>query len=159
VTIERTEIIAILRRVPDEVQSACEGLSDEELRRRPREGDWSLLELVCHLRDDADEDGLRVRRLVEEENPTLVPYDQEARAIERDYLGEDPGKAVTALRAFWSGLAYQLENLSDAEWASSGEHPEIGRVTVRSRAERQVEHSREHLAQMRGVRAAISLLA
>ncbi len=146
---DRGEIVAFLRSVPDEVEVVCRGLSDEEMRRRPAERGWSVLEVVCHLRDAAIEEGIRVRRLVEEDNPTLAPYDQEERAVERRYQAEDPRKALTALRAYQTGLAYQLEQLSDEQWASTGVHPELGPVTVRTRAERQVEHGRQHLEQLR----------
>jgi hypothetical protein len=154
---DRDEIIVALRAVPDDVDAACRGLSDEQLRRRPAGEDWSVLEIVCHLRDSVSEEGVRVRRLVEEENPTLVPYDQEAWAIERRYREEDPRRALTALRAFWAGLAYQLENLSGEQWARAGIHPETGPVTVRSRAEQEVEHARDHLAQLREVREGIEI--
>ncbi len=152
---DRDEIISTLRDVPDRVEGVCRGLSDERLRRRPEDAEWSILELCCHLRDSAAEEGLRVRRLVQEDNPTLVPYDQGARAIERNYQGDDPRKVLTAMRAFWSGLAYQLERLSDGEWARRGVHPESGPVTVRGRAELSVQHAREHLEQMQAVRQAI----
>ncbi len=152
---DREEIIAALRRVPDDVDAVCRGLSDEAMRRRPAGDAWSLLEIVCHLRDGVSEEGTRVRRLVEEDNPALVPYDQEAWAIERRYREDDPLRALTALRAFWTGLAYQLENLSGEQWERAGIHPETGPVTVRSRAERQVQHARDHLSQMREVRTAV----
>ena len=149
---ERSEVVQFLRTVPDEAGDVCAGLSDDQLRQRPAQAEWSLLEIVCHLRDAILEEGTRVRRLVQEEDPTLVPYDQEAWAIERNYRGEDPRKALTALRAFWTGFAYELERLSAQQWERAGVHPEIGRVTVRSRAERQVEHAQAHLGQMRDVR-------
>ncbi len=150
-TMDRGEIVAFLRSVPDQVEAVCRGLGDEEMRRRPAERGWSVLEVVCHLRDVAIEEGIRVRRLVEEDNPTLAPYDQEARAIERRYQAEDPRKALTALRAYQTGLAYQLEQLSDAQWERAGIHPELGAVTVLTRAERQVLHGREHVEQVRGL--------
>ena len=151
-SMDRAQITAYLRRVPDLIDETIEGLSDEALRRRPSPDEWSVLEVCCHLRDAAEFEGERVRRLAEEENPTLVPYDQEALARERDYQGDDIRRVRTALRAFWGGLAYQLEGLTDEQWERGGSHPEIGRVTVRSRAERQVEHGREHLAQVRAMR-------
>jgi hypothetical protein len=58
----------------------------------------------------------------------------------------------TALRAFWGGLAYQLEGLSDEEWERGGTHPEFGPVTVCSRAEAEVEHAQAHVEQLRGIR-------
>ena len=149
---DRDEITAYLRKVPDLIDGVIEGLSDDEVRRRSSPGDWSILEVCCHLRDGAEFEGERVRRLAEEENPTLVPYDQEALALERDYAGDDIRRVRTALRAFWGGLAYQLEGLTDEQWERAGIHPEIGRVTVRERAERQVEHGQAHLAQLKAIR-------
>jgi hypothetical protein len=149
---DRTEITAYLRQVPDLIDDVIDGLSGEELCRRPSPEEWSILEVCCHLRDAAEEEGVRVRRLSEEENPTLVPYDQEALARERDYQGDDIRRVRTALRAFWGGLAYQLEGLTDEQWERAGIHPEIGRVTVRSQAERQVEEGQAHLAQLKALR-------
>ena len=149
---DRTEITDYLRQLPDLIEEALRGLSDDELRRRPSPDEWSALEVCCHLRDSAQEEGVRVRRLVEEEDPTLEPYDQEAWAIERDYRAEDSRRLHTALRAFLGGLAYQLEGLSDEQWERGGAHPETGPVTIRSRAEEEVEHAQVHLEQLRAIR-------
>ena len=151
--VERQEIIAALRALPDQIDQHTRDLSDDQLRRQTPD-DWSILEVCCHLRDSAQEEGLRVRRLVEEESPTLEPYDQEAWAIERNYRGDDFGRVRTAVRAFFGGLAYQLEGLSDEQWERGGLHPERGPVTVRSRAEAEAEHAREHVAQIEAIRAA-----
>ena len=148
----RQQITAYLRQVPDLIDEAVLGLSDDELRRQPSPEEWSTLEVCCHLRDAADFEGQRIRRLVEEDEPTLEPYDQEALARERNYEGDDPRRVRIALRAFWGGLAYQLEGLSAEAWARGGTHPAIGRVTVRTRAERQVRHARTHLEQIRAIR-------
>src|SRR3990172_2060569 len=97
----------------------------------------------CHVVNHADNgeiEGQRVRRLVEDDEPALASYDQEALARERDYPGDDVRRVRTALRAFWGGLAYQLEGLTDEQWERGGSHPEIGRGTVRSLAARQVGH-------------------
>jgi len=149
---DRAEITAYLRQLPDLIDEIVDGLSDEALRRRPSPDEWSILEVCCHLRDAAEEEGVRVRRLAEEDSPTLAPYDQEALARERDYQGDDIRRVRTALRAFWGGLAYQLEGLTDEQWERGGTHPEIGRVTVRSRAELAVEHGQAHLAQLKAIR-------
>ncbi len=149
---DRTEITAYLRQLPDLIEEALQGLSDDELRRRPSPDEWSALEVCCHLRDSAEEGGVRVRRLVEEQDPVLEPYDQEAWARERNYQGDDIRRLRIALRAFWGGLAYQLEGLSDQQWERGGTHPETGPVTVRTCAEDEVAHAQAHLEQMRAIR-------
>ncbi len=149
---DRSEVTDYLRRVPDLIDEAIDRLSDDDLRRRPSPDDWSALEVCCHLRDYAEIEGQRVRRLVEEDEPALEAWDEQELAAERNYQGDDPGRVRTALRAFWGGLAYQLEGLTDAQWERSGSHSEIGRVTVRSRTERQVAHAQAHLEQLRAIR-------
>jgi len=149
---DRAEVTAYLRTVPDVIEEVLQGLSDDDFCRRSSPDEWSALEVCCHLRDDAEEEGVRVRRLVEENGPALEAYDQEAWARERNYQGDDPARIRTALRAFWGGLAYQLEGLSDEQWERGGTHPESGPVTVRSRAEDEVEHARTHLEQLGAIR-------
>ena len=149
---DRATITAYLRQVPDLIGEAIQGLSEDDLRRRPSPDEWSILEVCCHLRDFAEIEGQRVRRLVEEDGPTLEPYDQEALARERNYQDDDPRRVRTALRAFWGGLAYQLESLTDEQWERGGVHPERGPVTVRSRAEAEVEHAQAHVQQLRAMR-------
>lgn len=149
---EREKIIAALRRLPDEVDALCQGLSEEELRRPPAQRAWSILEVCCHLRDHAQIEGMRLRRLLEEENPILEPYDPDALARERNYREEEPARVRMALRAFWGGLAYQLEGLSEEEWGREGTHPQQGRVTVESRARLAAEHAQDHLRQIAAIR-------
>lgn len=149
------ETIAHLRSLPDQVEAICTGLTEQQMRRAPQDGGWSAIEIICHLRDAAAEEGVRIRRMVEEENPTLAPYDQEAWAVQRNYRSEDPSRALTALRAFWTGLAYQLERLPAEAWNRRGFHPESGPTSVRERAQRAAEHARDHLTQLRSLVAAL----
>jgi len=153
---ERDEIVGLIRATPDLIANICRGLSDEQLRRRPAESEWSLLELACHLRDSAIEEGMRARRMVEEDNPTLDPYDEQAWAVERHYQESNPENVMTALRAYWTGYAYQLERFSEAEWERPGFHPEDGPVSVCIRAELEVKHTEAHVAQMQATRQAVT---
>ena len=149
---DRTEITAYLRQLPDLIEEALHGLSDDELRRQPSPDEWSALEVCCHLRDYAEIEGQRVRRLVEEDEPALEAWDEQELAAERNYPEDDHRRVRTALRAFWGGLAYQLESLTDEQWERAGTLLDIGPITVRSRAERQVAHARAHLEQLRAIR-------
>ena len=152
---KRQEIIAALRGRADEAAAICAGLSEDEMGRVPKDGEWSLLEICCHLRDNAAEEGTRIRRMVKEDNPTLAPYDPDAWAAERNYAAEDPKPVLTALRTNWSRLADLLEGLLDDDWGRGGTHPEAGAVIVETWAADEVKHSAQHLEQMRAARAAI----
>ncbi|MFQ6020180.1 MAG: DinB family protein [Dehalococcoidia bacterium] len=149
----RQEIIAAIRALPDTVEPLLDDLSDDQIRLRPRAGEWSIIEVCCHLRDFAEIEGLRVQRLASEDDPTLEPYDQDALASERGYQGDDINGVRLALRTFWDGLANALENLSEEDWRRSGHHPEQGRVTIASRAQLSADHARMHIEQIRDLRA------
>jgi len=151
-----TEITAYLRNFPNEIEALVGRLSYDQLRARPSDDAWSIIELLCHLRDSAQEDGIRIRRLVEEDNPTLVPFDQEEWARDRRYHDADPRKALTALRAYWTGLAYYIESIPADAWQRSGLHPEFGPLTTATQAQQTLDHAVEHLAQIRGVVEAVT---
>ena len=93
--------------------------------------------------------------MIDEDNPMLPLYDQDAWVTERNYAGEDLKRVLTALRAFWNGLAYFLEGLSDEDWSRPGVHPEAGKTSVQPWAEGEVQHVSQHLDQMRAVRESV----
>ena len=89
--------------------------------------------------------------MLTERNPTLPPYDADQRALERLYNEDHPATVLAFARTRFDDYAHQLEALTDTEWQRPGVHPTLGPATIRTRAERVLEHSREHLAQMEGV--------
>ena len=62
------------------------GVSESQARAaKGGDEDWSVVEVVCHLRD-ADETSLqRVEAMRDQDVPPITGYDQEAMARERDY--------------------------------------------------------------------------
>ena len=90
---------------------------------------------------------MRIRRMVEEDNPMLQLYDQDAWAIERNYAGEDLKRVLISLRVNWNGLAYMLEGFSGEDWSRPGRHPEAGASSVQPWAAGEVTHIGEHLDQ------------
>lgn len=152
---DRREATEFLRSVPALIDEAVAAMSDVDLRRRPAADEWSVLEVCCHLRDYAEIEGQRARLMVDEDEPVLQTWDQDKRARERDYAGDDPQRVATALRAFWLALADWLDGLTDEQWERGGSHPEAGRVTVRSRVERQRDHARLHVEQIKSIRQAL----
>jgi len=148
----RQEIVETLRALPDQIEALVRGLDDEALRRRAAPDQWSIKEVCAHLRDSLEIDGERIRRMVEEDDPAIPGYDQEALARERDYQNASMPLVLTALRAFSGGNAYMLDGLSEEQWRRGGHHEERGPINVGGYAEQQAEHVRTHLAQLRSLR-------
>ena len=57
---------------------------------RPVPAVWSPLEYACHVRDVHAVFAVRVRRMLSEDVPTFVNWDQDATAVERRYAEQDP---------------------------------------------------------------------
>jgi hypothetical protein len=84
-----------LARLPAVLDAMLEGLRDADARVRPAPGEWSPVEIVCHLRDEETEDfGARVRLIVEG-GGQFVPIDPERWAVERRYRDEDLAGALS----------------------------------------------------------------
>jgi hypothetical protein len=148
----RQEIPDTLRALPGRVEEQVQGLSEDALRWRPSPGEWSIKEVCCHLRDSFEIDGERIEHMLSEDDAFLPSYDQEALARERDYQNESMPLVTTALRAFSGGLAYLLENLTEAEWQRRGRHEERGLMTIAQYAQLLADHAREHLEQIKALR-------
>jgi hypothetical protein len=148
----RQQIIDALRALPSQIEELVQGLSEDALRWRPSPRERSIKELCCQLRDDAETHGVHIRRMVSEDDPFLPSYDQEALARERDYQNESTPLVLTAIRAFWGGVAYLLENLGEEDWQRTGRHEQRGPTTVALEAEVMADHAREHLEQIKALR-------
>lgn len=145
---ERREIIATVRSLPDNVEPLTTGLSSEQLRWRASPDEWSIIEVCCHLRDAGEISTLRITRLASEDDPTIEAYDEQALAHEPNYHGDEIDRVRPALRAAWSGLAETLQRLPPEAWERAGRHPERGALTLASEAQRYAEHARTHLEQL-----------
>jgi hypothetical protein len=108
---------------------------------------FSVLEQVCHLRD-IERDGyhVRIRRMLDESNPSLESLDSHAIARERRYESAELGAAFDAFRDARALTVGQLRGLGDAQLARTGEFAEYGRLTLRALIHYLRSHDQQHLA-------------
>lgn len=116
----------------------------------PGDGDrgWSVVEVVCHLRDF---DGFfrgRVESMLAEENPRLPAYDHVALARDRDYAHQDLRTAFAAWVAERRRFLTLLEGLTPAQWSRTRVHPEAGSMTILDAAVRAAHHDILHSEQI-----------
>jgi hypothetical protein len=108
---------------------------------------FSALEQVCHLRD-IERDGyhVRIRRMLEEPNPSLESLDSYEIARERRYESADLEAALAAFRGARAETVERLRGVSDAQLARAGEFAEYGRLTLRGLIHYLRSHDQQHLA-------------
>jgi hypothetical protein len=136
-----------------QVASALEGATDAELDRRPAPGKWTAREIVHHLADSEMTSAIRLRRLLAEDRPVIVGYDQEEFARKLHY-DRPIGASLEALKAARATTGAILDRMTDDEWAREGTHTESGRYTVLQWLQIYAEHAHNHAAQIRVARRA-----
>ena len=90
-----------------------------------RDGDdgWSVLEILCHLRDYQAIFAERIRRILEEDMPRFRAYDEKARlamVVENDYANQDLRAVLEDYLATRRRIIERLKPLSIEQWAREG---------------------------------------
>ncbi len=113
-------------------------------------GEWSPRVVLAHLRDDEYLTmRMRLERMLAEERPMLMPFDESAWAASR-WTGRDTlPELVEDLCAQRAASLQILRRLGEAEWRRPAYQPEIGELTVRTWTEHWVEHDQTHINQIR----------
>jgi len=143
------EVIAALATALPRLEQVAEGLGVDHMRRRPKEGEWCIKEVMAHLLDTETAVFLpRLRRMVSEDRPTFQPFSPETWARSSDHR---EGRFADDLAAFASArrqtIAF-LRSLPPAAATRVGLSAYFGPVTVAQFATHIVDHDLEHLAQM-----------
>ena len=149
----RKALLERFRGGADEVDAALEGITDEELDRRPASGDWTAREVVHHLADSEATAYVRLRRLIAEDEPVIQGYDEPEYA-RRLHYDRPVAASLAVLRAVRQASLELLESLNDAEWARTGIHSESGAYSVDRWLQIYASHSHDHANQIREARVA-----
>jgi hypothetical protein len=109
---------------------------------------WTVLEVVCHLRDYDEIFYQRALMTLEQDNPTLPAYDQAALAVERAYNQQDLEQVYADLTASRPRLVSLFSELTEEQWERMGQHPHYGPFTLATAALHTGWHDALHLEQI-----------
>ena len=136
---------------------AAFGLTPEQTTDHPGPGDWSIAELVAHLVDSDLILSDRIKRVISEENPTLLAF-PENDWLARLHSGRMPITAAATLFAanrVW--MTHILRSLDDSAFARVGNHSELGRQTLAETVVKSIHHLDHHLKFLYAKRAKIGM--
>ena len=127
----------------------------EDLRTRPAPGEWSVLELLGHFVDAELVSAARVRWILAEDEPDILPYDQDRWVDGLRHNDEDPEDLLALFSALRTANLRLWTTRRQVERARLGIHrergPESYELTVRLLA----GHDRFHMAQIERTIAAL----
>jgi FMN phosphatase YigB (HAD superfamily) len=151
------DLLAHLKTTPFIFDAICRSVSDDTGCKRPEEGEWSLVEIVCHLRDTDRE--VNLPRLLEafgRENPFLTPIDTSNWASERNYLNEDGHEAAREFFEARKQIIDLLEKHKGAWCTTTARHAIFGPVSVADLIHFSITHDQMHIRQAQDTIAALS---
>jgi hypothetical protein len=130
--IDREQVAPRTRRVGRELADLLRAADPQWVRTRPQPGTWAPLEYACHVRDAFRIFDERLRLMLETEDPDYPSWDQDATAVEDDYLGQDPAQVCAELVVSADGVADRFAGVQGAQWQRTGNRSDGARFTVES---------------------------
>lgn len=136
------------------LREAVEGLSEEELRFQPAPGKWSIHQIVIHVTDSEILSTHRLRKVLAEEEPLLLSFDQETWVDNLGYERLDLEQHLLLFQMLRASMLPILENLTTEQLERVGKYPDGERFMFKELLEFRVQHVRDHLAQIERVKQA-----
>jgi HAD superfamily hydrolase (TIGR01549 family) len=144
-----TAWLAILRSTPAGLDGFCRGLEGFDWTTRSHPDEWSLTEVLCHLRDVDQEVNLpRLRKVLAESNPFLPGEDTDRWAEVRQYCFQDGPQSLRQFIAARGELINLLESLTDEDWQRPARHAIFGPTRLQELVNIIAAHDRVHMGQV-----------
>ncbi len=125
------------------------GLAGEAATRRGPDDTFSPVEQCWHLADlDAEGYGVRIRRLLSEDRPSLPDFEGARIARERQYRSKSLPEGLRAFQVARRANVDLLRSVPEAEWSRRGIQGGVGEITLADVPRMMCEHDASHKAEI-----------
>lgn len=121
----------------------------DDLRTRPEPAEWSVVELIGHMVDAELSSSARYRWILAEDEPKLMPYDQDLWANRLHSVNEPLDALLPVFDALRAANLRLWTDASPADRARIGQHLERGPESYELTFRLLAGHDRVHIAQAR----------
>jgi uncharacterized damage-inducible protein DinB len=143
------DLLSAYRATPETLQALLRHYSRQPvIIKNNREEEWSVVEVICHMRDTEEASLRRTRLMRDQYNPELSARDSAKLAIELDYASTTLESALAAFLKLRADHIRELTSLRTDQWECKGQHPSVGQITIRAQVAHLVAHDAIHLAQI-----------
>ena len=133
------------------VSALVAGLPAVEASRRTDPARWSVLEILCHLRDEEREDfRVRIEYTLHRPGDSWPGIDPQGWVSARNYAAADPATALAEFLSAREDSLRWLRGLAEPCWQAAYEHPSLGRLTAGDLLASWTAHDLLHLRQLAG---------
>jgi predicted metallo-beta-lactamase superfamily hydrolase len=136
---------------------AIRGLTVEDLLAPPPTdpgvGKWTIQQVVLHLADCEGVHADRIKRVIAEDNPTLLAFDETRWAAALHYAEQSAEDAVNLVELTRRQLAIVLRKLPDSAFQRSGTHNQAGKKTLADLIQTAADHLEHHVKFIHAKRA------
>jgi len=129
-----------------QLRQAVAGLSAAEMQAFPIPNTWSIQQIVMHLMDSDLIAADRMKRVIAEEMPPLIGYNESKFAAALFYHQQSVDDAITLFEVNRRQFARVLRQLPPAAFERLGMHNERGVMTLGKMLEGICGHLEHHLA-------------
>jgi hypothetical protein len=135
----------------EKLSQAIRGLTREDLLAPvpadagPDAGKWTIQQVVIHCMDSELVSADRLKRMIAEDNPTLIGYDENKFVANLFYDEQPAEQAIALLDANRKLFATVLRRLPAKAWERKGTHNERGALTVGGYLKSTVDHLEHHI--------------
>jgi hypothetical protein len=142
------QILTLLAQNPMQIAAMTNGMSQAQLHTAPNLGEWSVNDILAHLRSCADVWGGCIERIIAEDHPTLRAVNPRTWIKQTDYPEQEFQTSLQAFKAQRATLLLLLESLPPEAWSRSATVTGAGKTlerTVQFYAQWLALHERSHL--------------
>jgi uncharacterized damage-inducible protein DinB len=148
----RPGMIADIAAAPAHFRRAAAGLDEAQLDTPYRPGGWTVRQTVHHVADSHMNSFSRFRLALTENEPLIFAYQQELWAELHDSRAAPVETSLQLLDSLHTRWVMLLKSLSDADFARTFRHPEIGLVRLDLYLALYAWHGRHHAAHITSLR-------
>jgi hypothetical protein len=142
---------------PKALRESVRGMNRAQLLARPVPGKWSTLEVVCHVADFEPVGADRMKRVIAEDQPSLIGADERRFAAALCYHDRDVEEELTIIDKTRQQLARILRKLPAEAFRRVGLHNERGPLTLEQLLTLAINHILHHAKFIHEKRVALGL--
>lgn len=151
-----SSILGWLRATPAAMAGLLGSIPSDTQRARVGENEWSVTEILCHLRDvEREVDQPRIHQILDEAEPFIPAQMPDEWATPRAYQEQDGMAALQQFTASRIETLEMLTGLSPDQWSRKGRHSILGPTTLQELVGFNAEHDRLHIQQVWKILAAM----